>query len=127
MDRSTTQLTSNKHSKKLKDLNEMSINISSKLQNDTRKLEDSYFRNGEINKELGFSSSLLSDIGRAKKKQRLIWFFILLLMIILVFFFPFFRIRVFNMWHSKNFPGPLKPPENQDDSPPDQNQKGPIN
>ena len=75
MDRSTTQLTSNKHSnkhsKKLNDLNEMTISMKSQLQKDTQKLEDSYFRGGELNKELGFSSALLSDIGRAKKKTKI--------------------------------------------------------
>ena len=107
----------------------MTQTISSNLKNDTKKLEESYFRNNEIDKELGFSTGLISDINRARRKQRLICFFLLLLIIVAVFTFPFFRFQLFKFWKSNTIENQDKPPgpdnHPQDDS--SSNPKGPIN
>ena len=107
----------------------MTQTISSKLQKDTKKLEESYFRSNEIDNELGFSTSLISDINKARKKQRLIWFFILLFIILAFFTFPFLRIRIFKFWHTNTIIDPGKPPGPDDTPPADSpdDQKGPLN
>jgi hypothetical protein len=127
-DRSTTRLTSNRHSKKLKDLNEMTQKISKDLQRDTKKLEESYFRTNEIDKELGYSTALISDIGRARRKQRMICFFFFLFVIVGIFTFPFFRFKLFEFWQAHTSQNGGDPPVPPKDQPPDTpSNQGPIN
>jgi hypothetical protein len=108
----------------------MTNTISSNLQKDKEKLEKSYFRTSEIDKELGFSTALISDISRARRKQRMVCFFLILVIILAIFTFPFFRFQIFRAWQNHTLgggdvPGPESPPKDVPPTSPDQ--KGPLN
>ena len=107
----------------------MTQTISSNLHKDTKKLEESYFRSTEIDKELGFSRGLLTDISRSRRRRRMFCFFLILMVIMALFTFPFFRFEFLKLWRSHSFDGPDSPaspqPPSPADSPPDP--RGPLN
>ena len=72
----------------------MTQSIASDLERDKDVLEAAYFRNMEIDKQLGFSSSLISDINQKRRRQRKILFIVFLCLLMLIFCFPFLRHRL---------------------------------